>query len=164
MDDLALTILSRPHPTYPQFFKSQNLPDWEINGSLSSGMCCLTRSVCFSSFFFLLWLQAPETSMLACRALRNSANILCSLPIHSTAGGNGTTQSQSERLTIISLGDVGLQGILISKDTFTSRETKILSIPLNGHQKRQAAGLSHRSSHHINCSKDHHGAMLIPSN
>lgn len=59
----------------------------------------------------------------------------CRQPIHSSADANGATHSQPERLIIISLGDVGLQGILISRDTFTPKETKILSIPLNGHLK-----------------------------
>lgn len=59
----------------------------------------------------------------------------CLPPIRSSAGGNRAMHSQPERLIIISLGHVDLQGILISRDTFTPKETKILSVPLNGHQK-----------------------------
>lgn len=59
----------------------------------------------------------------------------CLLPIHSSTGRIRAAHCQPERLIIISLGDVGRQGILISRDTFTSKVTKVLSIPLNGHQK-----------------------------
>lgn len=50
-------------------------------------------------------------------------------------GGNKEVRNQPERLIIISLVDVGLRGILITRDTFTQGETKIPSIPLNRYRQ-----------------------------